>query len=125
MISFQKTWMGRLAVLAAAAATAMVVSTSPAAAYTNITISDEHGKMTFIDSGDVFEVCDTKADGHGVRGELWYDPPGGDWYVSQWEEDGGDAGCDKFGSDVGPVGSYKMKLKWMGVVVAESRTFNE
>jgi hypothetical protein len=76
-------------------------------------------------AGDVFEVCDTKADGHGVRGELWCKSIGGDWYVADWEEDGGDAGCDKMPGDVGPVGSYKMKLKWMGLVVAESRTFNE
>ncbi|MGY3201464.1 hypothetical protein [Streptomyces sp. TE5632] len=99
--------------------------------YTDIEIHDAYGQGSFYfkDNGDVFTVCDTKADGAGVIGKLWYKPIGGDWYVAASEDDGGDAGCDKFASDVGPVGDYQMKLYWTGVgyhkEIAKSRVFNE
>ncbi|MGA5203067.1 hypothetical protein [Streptomyces variegatus] len=120
----------RIGITCIAALTATVVSTAPAAAHTNIVISDNTGKMTFIDDGDVFEVCDTNADGAAVLGRLYYKAIGGDWYVSREEEDGGDAGCDKFGNDINGVGDYQMKLYWLGtgypgLKVAESRVFNE
>ncbi|KPI25472.1 hypothetical protein OV320_6947 [Actinobacteria bacterium OV320] len=120
----------RIGVTIAAAFSAIVLSIAPAAAITDITISAAQGKMTFHDDGDVFEVCDTKADGAAVLGRLYYKPIGGDWYVTDEEEDGGDADCDKMPHDINGVGSYQMKLYWLGtgypgVLIATSRTFNE
>jgi hypothetical protein len=120
----------KIGVTLTAAASAMVLSIAPAAAYTNITINATHGSMTFFDNGDEFWVCDTSPDGAAVLGRLYYKPIGGDWYVSREEEDGGDSGCDEFGNDVNGVGDYQMKLYWLGtgypgLKVAESRVFNE
>ncbi|MFJ6944313.1 hypothetical protein ACISU4_06600 [Streptomyces wuyuanensis] len=109
----------RLAVVGVAAATMLTVTASPAlAADQNRTLSNSHGKMTYNDSVDVFEICDTRADGHGVSGGLTR------WYQSahiQYKEnaftinDGGDAGCDKIGYDVkGYPNNYAMYFKWDG-----------
>ncbi|MEV0241845.1 hypothetical protein AB0I06_18210 [Streptomyces sp. NPDC050674] len=76
---------------------------------TNKTISNDHGRMTFYDDGDMFEVCDTKADGQGVEGQLLE----GDKTVL-YLTDGGDAGCDKGGYDISWGKSYYMELAWMG-----------
>ncbi|MGW1491022.1 hypothetical protein [Streptomyces sp. NPDC002402] len=77
---------------------------------TNKTISNGHGKMTYIDDGDMFEVCDTKADGHGMTGQVL----GWQGRVKLTVTDGGDAGCDKGGYNVGQVESVKMALVWDG-----------
>ncbi|MFD7688384.1 hypothetical protein [Streptomyces sp. NPDC059781] len=120
----------RIGVMVLAASSATILSIAPAAAITDIKISAAQGSMTFHDDGDVFEVCDTNADGAGVLGRLYYKAIGGDWYVTDYEEDGGDAGCDKMPHDINGVGDYQMKLYWMGtgypgVKIAESRVFNE
>ncbi|WP_393058969.1 hypothetical protein [Streptomyces sp. LN549] len=105
----------RLAVAAAAAAV-MAATASPAMAAesgaldTNKTLSNSHGHMTYIDDGDMFEVCDTKADGYGVEGQL-ISHKQTELYVN----DGGDAGCDKGGFNVGNSGpTYQMQFWWSG-----------
>ncbi|MFF7310646.1 hypothetical protein [Streptomyces sp. NPDC008137] len=120
----------RIGVTVIAAASAMIVSIAPAAAITDIKIAGNGGTFTFHDDGDVFEVCDTNADGAAVLGRLYYKPIGGDWYVTEEEEDGGDGGCDKMPHDVNGVGDYQMKLYWLGtgypgLLQATSRVFNE
>ncbi|MFF7232641.1 hypothetical protein [Streptomyces sioyaensis] len=120
----------RIGITCLTALTAMLISAAPAAAHTNIKISDITGSMTFIDDGDVFKICDTHADGAAVLGRLYYKSIGGDWHVSREDADGGDRGCNKFEADVNGVGDYKMKLYWLGtgypgIKVAESRVFNE
>lgn len=120
-----RTWSTRLAVMAVAATAVVAVSATPAMADENIRISDNTGRMTFIDDGDVFKVCDTNVDARGVVGKLYYKPLFGDWRVVMTEDDGGDAGCDKKGHDVNNVGDYQMKLFWNGIQVAKSRVFNE
>ncbi|WP_406269467.1 hypothetical protein OHT93_16440 [Streptomyces sp. NBC_00191] len=106
----------RIAVAGAAVAAvfAGTVSTAQAADTaildTNKTISNGHGKMTYIDDGDMFEVCDTKADGHGMTGQVL----GWQGRVKLTVTDGGDAGCDKGGYNVGQVESVKMALVWDG-----------
>ncbi|MFI5801308.1 hypothetical protein [Streptomyces sp. NPDC051561] len=92
---------------------------------TNIVISlpDGRGKMTFIDNGDMFEVCDTRADGHGVEGAVIDDQGRRKITVT----DGGDAGCDKGGWNV-PNGwdYFQMTLAWDGGgPTVYSRSFNE
>ncbi|MFE7105354.1 hypothetical protein ACFU98_18380 [Streptomyces sp. NPDC057575] len=87
-----------------------------------ISIPGGRGTMTFIDDGDMFQVCDTKADGHGVSGRLIDDSYREKIYIT----DGGDAGCDKKGYDVGQFGSYQMQLSWDGDGYAvTSEWFNE
>ncbi|WP_129847886.1 hypothetical protein [Streptomyces sp. SCA2-2] len=49
-----------------------------AAANAGVELPYDRGDMTFIDDGDVFKVCDTKPDVHGVTGTL----PGGEAITS-------------------------------------------
>ncbi|MBL3805964.1 MULTISPECIES: hypothetical protein [Streptomyces] len=80
----------------------------------NKTISIPEGYLKFIDDGDVFEICDTNADGKGVYGELWYQPyvtPGSFSRIAKFS-DGGDAGCDKKGVNIGNAGQYVMTICW-------------
>ncbi|MFI5801306.1 hypothetical protein [Streptomyces sp. NPDC051561] len=108
----------RLAVTGVAVATVFAGTVSTAQASEagvlitdkKISLRDGRGTMTFFDDGDVFQVCDTKADGHGVSGRLIDDAYREKVYI----EDGGDAGCDKKGYDVGQFASYQMQLSWNG-----------
>ncbi|MFF3323019.1 hypothetical protein [Streptomyces sp. NPDC002889] len=102
----------RIAITGAAAAAVLTLTASPALADSNKTISypDGRGKMTYIDDGDMFQVCDTKADGHGMTGQLVDER----LFPMIVVTDGGDAGCDKKGYDVGNFGSYQMWLSWDG-----------
>ncbi|MGW1491020.1 hypothetical protein [Streptomyces sp. NBC_00191] len=87
-----------------------------------ISLPDGRGKMTYIDDGDMFEVCDTRADGHGVEGQLVR--KGGTTLITV--SDGGDAGCDKKGYNVPNSGEYQMQLWWQGGGAAQySQWFNE
>ncbi|MGW7687086.1 hypothetical protein ACWGID_40470 [Kribbella sp. NPDC054772] len=99
-----------------AAATVLITSVGPAMAapvdevgtLSNMSIEIFGSKMTFIDDGDVFQICDTKPDGKGAYGALFYDSyllPGGFKRVMTIE-DGGDAGCDKKGYNIGNGGQY-------------------
>lgn len=120
----------RVAVVGAAVAT-VLAGTMPTAqaAETPILTGDKtlslpggRGTMTFIDDGDMFQVCDTKADGHGVTGRLIGDSYNEKLYI----EDGGDAGCGKAGYNVGQSGSFQMQLSWNGDgYEAKSEWFNE
>ncbi|MBL1086487.1 hypothetical protein JK359_31750 [Streptomyces actinomycinicus] len=126
-----KTRIKRISFLAVSAATAVVFAASPASAYTDIEVTDSAhtGTFWFHDDGDTFTVCDTKVDGAGVLGRLYYKPLLGDWYVTDHASDGGDSGCGHFAHDVNGVGDYQMKLYWMGPgypkEIASSRVFNE
>lgn len=68
-----KSKLSRLALVGAGAAALMVTMAPSAQAVTDKTIKLPHdrGYMKFIDDGDVFKVCDTKADGYGVTGTLF------------------------------------------------------
>ncbi|RZU17091.1 hypothetical protein [Streptomyces sp. BK239] len=111
-----KSTFSRLA-LAGAGAAAMVVTLAPSAQAVSdktITLPQGRGYMKFIDDGDVFKVCDTKADGHGVTGTLWVRNIGGVTSVATTVDDGGNSGCDKKGYNVGQLASYRMELCWNG-----------
>ncbi|MET9520729.1 hypothetical protein [Streptomyces sp. NPDC002994] len=102
----------RIAVVGAAVATTLVGIASPAlAADVNRTISNSHGRMTHIDNVDVFEICDTNADGYGVEGTL-KDTFTGHTYF--YINDGGDSGCDKKGYDITGATNYAMGFWWSG-----------
>ncbi|MFJ9041603.1 hypothetical protein ACIRF8_34180 [Streptomyces sp. NPDC102406] len=107
--------LARLAVAGTAVAAVFAGTSAPAMAgdvqarITNKTISNDHGRMTFHDDGDMFEVCDTKADGHGVEGQLLEGST-----TVLYLTDGGDAGCDKGGYDISWGKSYYMELAWSG-----------
>ncbi|MFI9587652.1 hypothetical protein ACIHCQ_38930 [Streptomyces sp. NPDC052236] len=116
----------RMAVAGAAVVSVLAVTASQAQAAvldTNRTISNSHGKFTFTDDGDVFEVCDTKADGYGMTGRL--QESGSNDYVLT-VTDGGDAGCDKKGYNIGNLREYQMSLSWNGGgATVRSIWFNE
>ncbi|MGW7330479.1 hypothetical protein ACWGIU_18165 [Streptomyces sp. NPDC054840] len=110
--------LNRLTLIGAAAVTMIAVTASPAlAADQNMTLSNSHGRMTFNDSVDVFEICDTSADGRGVSGGLTHKYTGGVSYTETafTLSDGGDAGCDKIGYNVqGWPHNYAMYFQWDG-----------
>ncbi|MFI5806800.1 hypothetical protein [Streptomyces sp. NPDC051561] len=113
----------RIAVAGAAVAAVIAGTATPAMADTNRTISNSHGKFTFIDDGDMFEVCDTKADGHGVTGKL-LESGSNDFVLTV--TDGGDSGCDKKGYNIGNLREYQMWLSWNGGgATVKSIWFNE
>ncbi|MFJ9041600.1 hypothetical protein ACIRF8_34165 [Streptomyces sp. NPDC102406] len=118
--------MARIAVTGAAVAAVVTLAASPALAVSNktITFPAGKGKMTFIDDGDMFEVCDTAADGYGMTGQLI------DRSYAQMIEvtDGGDSGCDKKGYNIGNWTTYQMWLTWNGDslgTTVKSEWFNE
>ena len=110
-----KTWLTRLAVAAAMAMALMGLTAAPAAAATNKTLVDSHGQFTFIDDGDVFQICDNKADGHGVTGQLQLrSGVDGSLKTVMTINDGGDDGCDKQGFNIGNWHTYRMVYWWNG-----------
>ena len=74
----------------------------------------KRGTMTHKDSGDLFRVCDTYADGSGVMGILSVQPVGGQWAIVAREDDGGDDLCDGFTYDIKDDQTYKMTICWRG-----------
>ncbi|CAM3198965.1 hypothetical protein [Stackebrandtia soli] len=111
----RKTWITRLAVAGAMALALVGLTAAPAAAATNKTLVDSHGQFTFIDDGDVFQICDNKADGYGVTGQLQL-RSGVDGSIStvMTINDGGDDGCDKQGFNIGNWHTYRMIYWWGG-----------
>ncbi|HIV58100.1 MAG TPA: hypothetical protein H9902_09100 [Candidatus Stackebrandtia faecavium] len=110
-----KTWLTRLAVAAAMAMALVGLTAAPAAAATNKTLVDSHGQFTFIDDGDVFQICDNKADGHGVTGQLQLrSGVDGSLKTVMTINDGGDDGCDKQGFNIGNWHTYRMVYWWNG-----------
>ncbi|MFG2001197.1 hypothetical protein ACGFNU_18830 [Spirillospora sp. NPDC048911] len=110
-----KSWLTRAAVVGGVAVTMIAGFAGTAMADDKtIRLPGGYGTMTFIDDGDVFKICDTRADGHGVSGEVWFQPWIGDEDIVLSIDDGGDAGCDKKGYNVGNDGEYQMRLCWDG-----------
>lgn len=110
-------WTMRAGAIGGAAVLALGASATPAMAGDISVVGPTNwGYIHFIDDGDVFEVCDTRADGTGVRGYVEYDPWIGSSYYKtfsngkQYIDDGGDAGCDKAGLNIGNDGNYRMWL---------------
>ncbi|NUV71420.1 MULTISPECIES: hypothetical protein [unclassified Streptomyces] len=122
----------RLAAGATVLAAALGTLASPAhaaeagearASNTNITVKSSRGYMIFHDDGDMFSICDTNADGHGVEGQL-VDYYTGTTYL--YIDDGGDSGCDKKGYDISSGTHYVMQFWWSGDgVVRKSARFQE
>ncbi|MGW0394403.1 hypothetical protein ACWDYJ_26650 [Streptomyces sp. NPDC003042] len=108
----------RTAGICASAAAMVFASAYPAAAdgdvtaFSNRGIKIAEGTMTHIDDGDVFKICDTLVDGRGVYGALFYNSYYNfDGYQRVMTiNDGGDAGCDTKGHDIGNTGSYTMVI---------------
>ncbi|GAB7103818.1 hypothetical protein JCM4814A_21320 [Streptomyces phaeofaciens JCM 4814] len=122
-----KSKLSRLALVGAGAAALMVTMAPSAQAVTDKTIKLPHdrGYMKFIDDGDVFKVCDTKADGYGVTGTLFVRNASGLVSVAATIDDGGDEGCDKQGYNIGQLASYQMRVCWDGGGCVSSEWFNE
>ncbi|MFB7091543.1 hypothetical protein [Streptomyces sp. NPDC056296] len=123
--------LSRIAVASAAIAVSLGGVATPAfAADAQLLATDKtlihpnHGKMVFHDDGDTFEVCDTNADGYGMTGYLRNSDTGTNLLILT---DGGDAGCDKGGHNIGNwPSSYQMKLVWGGGgAPVYSELFNE
>ncbi|MFI5801310.1 hypothetical protein [Streptomyces sp. NPDC051561] len=109
-------------VLAGTASTAQASEVGTLESNKYLYLTEGRGTMTFIDDGDMFQVCDTKADGHGVEGQLIDDTERQMLYIT----DGGDAGCDKAGYNVGNSRQYQMKFWWSGGGGTQySQWFNE
>ena len=112
-------WTKRAAAIGAAVVVMVGATAAPAMADDKYLEGNAYyGYMAFIDDGDVFKVCDTKADGAGVTGYVWYKPWVGSGYWKTFANgdkcinDGGDKGCDKSGLNIGNDGNYQMKLCW-------------
>ncbi|MGW7364511.1 hypothetical protein ACWGI8_14055 [Streptomyces sp. NPDC054841] len=101
----------RIAVAGATMTAVLALSATPALADTDryLTYPNGKGKMTYFDDGDMFQVCDTKADGHGMIGVVESMNS-----TLLTVDDGGDAGCDKKGYNVGTMDSIRMGLAWDG-----------
>ncbi len=110
-----KTQFARAALVAGMSALMVAASAAPALADDKTVVLPNTGYIKFIDDGDVFVICDTEADGHGVTGSLIFRPLlGGTPYTLWREQDGGDAGCDKHPYNIGNDGTYWMKICWNG-----------
>ncbi|MCN9241803.1 hypothetical protein NGF19_13545 [Streptomyces sp. RY43-2] len=108
-----KSKFARAAAMASGVA-AMVVATASPAFATNKTVDIGYGYGTFIDDGDLFKVCDTQKDGKGVYGAVFYNSY---FTTSGYKRvmtvsDGGDAGCDQKGYDIGNSGTYTFVVCW-------------
>ncbi|MEU0576279.1 hypothetical protein ABZ465_03010 [Streptomyces griseoincarnatus] len=97
----------------------LAATANPASADSDIILKSSRGYFLYHDDGDMFRVCDTNADGHGVTGVLMENndnsPVPGYGEVLR-VDDGGDSGCDKAGFNVQPSPSYtyQMRFWWNG-----------
>ncbi|MFE5855559.1 hypothetical protein ACFQ61_20415 [Streptomyces sp. NPDC056500] len=120
-----RTMLKRGALIGAAAAMMIGFASAPAsAANVGVQLPNGRGYMTFIDDGDKFVVCDTKADGHGVTGKLWTYAQGRLLSVGTWD-DGGDQGCDRGSYDIIGGRYFQMELCWHGGGCVYSDAFSE
>ncbi|MBW1597847.1 hypothetical protein [Streptomyces sp. JJ38] len=104
----------RVGLVSAATATMLLFTATPAlAANFRISLPYDRGYMQYIDDGDVFTVCDTKADGHGVTGYVRRLMLDGRIITLATIDDGGDAGCDKKGVDINRQ-AHDIVLCWNG-----------
>ncbi|MFI7068525.1 hypothetical protein ACIBL3_46585 [Kribbella sp. NPDC050124] len=108
-----KAWISRALLVFATAITLLAGTATVANAADTVLIywqsAQMVGSIRHIDDGDNFEVCDLRADGHGVTG-LVYIPGGGG--LGGPEDDGGDAGCDTFHYDVQEGVTYVLEIRW-------------
>ncbi|XUL89828.1 hypothetical protein ACQ86D_27050 [Streptomyces galilaeus] len=109
--------LSRLAAIGAATLAVIGGSAAPASANSDkiLYLPGGRGYIKYHDDGDVFTVCDTKADGHGVTGTLiainQVTQNGGTVWTL---DDGGDSGCGKKAYDVGNLYTYQMTINWHG-----------
>ncbi|MFJ9829996.1 hypothetical protein ACIRU2_01145 [Streptomyces sp. NPDC101169] len=106
-------------VMAATAAAVMIGFTAgPAAAATGsqkVSLPNDRGYMLYMDDGDEFTVCDTRADGYGVTGKLRTLNSSGTGIVTVFTlDDGGDANCDHRTYDIVGRVAYDMIVNWHG-----------
>ncbi|MDX3383812.1 hypothetical protein PV682_20435 [Streptomyces niveiscabiei] len=122
-----KTLLKRGSIVAASAAVLVGFASAPAfAGNINLSLPSGRGTMTFIDDGDKFRVCDTKADGYGVTGYVQTINTRGDIITVATIDDGGDAGCDTKEYDIYLNKPHEMKLCWHGGgACVYSGTFDE
>ncbi|MEU1512243.1 hypothetical protein ABZ490_08760 [Streptomyces sp. NPDC005811] len=95
----------------------VAVSASPASADSDKSIVyGSRGYMYFTDNGDVFKVCDTKADGYGMDGYLnRRNTITGGGFTELWRiTASGNGNCTKKGEDIGNLYQYQMSLWWRG-----------
>lgn len=111
----RNTWATRIAVAGAMLLALVGFTAAPAAAATNKTLVDSHGQFTFIDDGDVFQICDNRVDDNGVTGQLQLKHAAtGAVSTVLTINDGGDSGCDKDGFNIGNWHTYRMVYWWDG-----------
>lgn len=121
-----KTMLKRGAVVGATAAVMIGFAASPAlAANVSLSLPSGRGTMTFIDDGDKFRVCDTKADGYGVTGYVRTITTDGRIIRVATIDDGGDAGCDTKEYDIMFNKPHDMELCWHGGGCVYSPRFDE
>ncbi|WP_329220220.1 hypothetical protein OG352_26270 [Streptomyces sp. NBC_01485] len=122
-----RTKFARAGVVAAAAVTLIGFAASPAAADNlKISLPNGRGTMEHIDGGDKFRVCDTRADGHGVKGQLRGIDARNHIFVIMTINDGGDADCGVASHDIRLDTPHDMVLCWNGGgACVISRVFDE
>ncbi|NGO47381.1 hypothetical protein [Streptomyces ureilyticus] len=122
-----KAMLRRGALIGSAAAAMIGFAAAPAAANAGVELPYDRGDMTFIDDGDRFAVCDSRADGHGVTGYLrTINHNTGDIVTLDSWDDGGDKGCDGGNFDVRGNKAHDMVLCWHGGgACVVSRVFKE
>lgn len=101
----------------AAVGAMMLLASSPAHAYVGnrtLWLANDRGAMEHIDDGDKFVVCDTRADGYGVKGTLWRGTWEGSASLVLTVTDGGDSDCDYQTYDIKTGDDYFMFLCWNG-----------
>jgi hypothetical protein len=127
--------MKRIGVVGAGAAVLVGAVASPASA-ADLTVEVPGGYMKHVDDGDIFKVCDTRGDGQGIYGTLWYDSfyTTGGYKLVLKLSDGGDSGCGRSVYDIGNNGHYVMAVcygsyptdPWpIGSACTHSAGFNE
>lgn len=68
----KNSWVRRAGVVVAVAAVGVVVNAGIAsAANGSVSVSDNSGYASWLENGDTLTVCDSKADGWGVRGYIY------------------------------------------------------
>ncbi|MEU1458925.1 hypothetical protein [Streptomyces avermitilis] len=112
-----KSRVGRIAAAGAATAIAISLSASPASAdsYKYIYLPSGRGYFEFIDNGDTFQLCDTKADGQGVSAYLIRrDPLNNKQTFVVTMDDGGDSSCATKTYNINDYYDYQMGVWWHG-----------
>ncbi|MEU5163986.1 hypothetical protein AB0G74_30830 [Streptomyces sp. NPDC020875] len=114
-----KRWISRVAI-AGGAAMALALANVSTAHAANLSFSLSHngnkvGTMAHLDADpDRIQVCDTRADGHGVTGTLSILHGAAGWTTIAVVDDGGDAGCDTLQVPISGTAYYAMELCWNG-----------